>query len=146
MRTILSHRSGFSSPISSWERSGKGNPSFLWHTEASCAFCFLLFHPPSFRVLIQPTARSPQTGHLGSEAGRTTDPMTEGEFWARWAYWGRMSAQSGALPGGAGVKNPSANQETQETQVQSLGWEDPLEEGMSTHSGILFFLMKTLKL
>ena len=24
-------------------------------------------------------------------------------------------------------------------QVQSLGWEDPLEEGMSTHSGILFF-------
>ena len=25
----------------------------------------------------------------------------------------------------------------QETQVQSLGWEDPLEKGMSTHSGIL---------
>ena len=25
----------------------------------------------------------------------------------------------------------------QETQVQSLGWEDPLEEGMATHSGIL---------
>ena len=22
----------------------------------------------------------------------------------------------------------------QETQVQSLGWEDPLEEGMATHS------------
>ena len=28
-------------------------------------------------------------------------------------------------------------QETQETQVQSLGWEDPLEEGMTTHSSIL---------
>ena len=27
-------------------------------------------------------------------------------------------------------------QETQETQVQSLGWEDPLEEGMATHSNI----------
>ena len=27
-------------------------------------------------------------------------------------------------------------QETQETQVWSLGWEDPLEEGMSTHSSI----------
>ena len=26
------------------------------------------------------------------------------------------------------VKNPLAMQETQETQVQSLGWEDPLEE------------------
>ena len=24
-----------------------------------------------------------------------------------------------------------------ETWVQSLGWEDPLEEGMATHSGIL---------
>ena len=28
-------------------------------------------------------------------------------------------------------------QETQKTQVQSLGWENPLEKGMATHSGIL---------
>ena len=28
-------------------------------------------------------------------------------------------------------------QEMQETQVQSLSWGDPLEEGMSTHSNIL---------
>ena len=28
-------------------------------------------------------------------------------------------------------------QETQETWVQSLGWEDPLEEGMAAHSSIL---------
>ena len=27
--------------------------------------------------------------------------------------------------------------ETQETCVQSLGWEDPLEEGRATHSSIL---------
>ena len=32
------------------------------------------------------------------------------------------------------VKNRSA---MQETWVHSLGWEDPLEEGMVTHSGIL---------
>ena len=32
------------------------------------------------------------------------------------------------------VKNPLA---TQETQVQSLGWDDSLEEGMATHSNIL---------
>ena len=32
------------------------------------------------------------------------------------------------------VKNPPA---TQETWVQSLGWEGPLEEGMATHSNIL---------
>ena len=25
----------------------------------------------------------------------------------------------------------------QETQVQSLGWEDPLQKGMATHSSIL---------
>jgi len=28
-------------------------------------------------------------------------------------------------------------QETGRTWVQSLGWEDPLEEGMATHSSIL---------
>ena len=32
------------------------------------------------------------------------------------------------------VKNPPA---MQETSVRSLGWEDPLEKGMATHSSIL---------
>ena len=32
------------------------------------------------------------------------------------------------------VQNPPAKLET---QVQSLGWEDPLEEGMATQSSIL---------
>ena len=35
------------------------------------------------------------------------------------------------------VKNLPVLQETQVTQVQSLGWKDPLEEGMATHSSIL---------
>ena len=35
------------------------------------------------------------------------------------------------------VKNPLAMQETKETWVRSLDWEDPLEEGMATHSSIL---------
>ena len=35
------------------------------------------------------------------------------------------------------VRNSPTMQETQETQVQSLGWEDPLEEEMVTHSSIL---------
>ena len=35
------------------------------------------------------------------------------------------------------VKNPPAMQETQETQVQSQGREDPLEKKMATHSSIL---------
>ena len=35
------------------------------------------------------------------------------------------------------VKNPPVNTETQETQVQSLGQENLLEEEMATHSSIL---------
>ena len=38
------------------------------------------------------------------------------------------------FPRGSVVKNLPA---MQETQVQSLGWEDPLEKGMATHSSIL---------
>ena len=35
------------------------------------------------------------------------------------------------------VKNPPASAGDKETQVPSLGWEDPLDEGMATHSSIL---------
>ena len=35
------------------------------------------------------------------------------------------------------VKNPPAMQKMQETQVRSLGQEDPLEMRMATHSTIL---------
>ena len=47
-------------------------------------------------------------------------------------YWASLVAQL--------VKNPPA---TQETLVQSLGWEDPLEEGMATHSSILAWRIPT---
>ena len=40
---------------------------------------------------------------------------------SRWCWWQRAH-----LP----------VQETKETQVGSLGWEDPLEEGVATHSRI----------
>ena len=35
------------------------------------------------------------------------------------------------------VKNSPANAGAAETQFQSLGWEDPLEEGIATHSSTL---------
>ena len=41
-------------------------------------------------------------------------------------FWASLMAQM--------VKNPPA---MQETWVQSLGWEDPLEEGMATHCSVL---------
>ena len=38
---------------------------------------------------------------------------------------------------GSAVKNPPTMQELQETQVQSLDWEDTLAESIATHSSIL---------
>ena len=57
-------------------------------------------------------------------------------------YNEKLSVQSVVSVGWASpvvqqVKNPPAVQQTQETQVQSLGWEDPLEEEMTTCSSIL---------
>ena len=37
----------------------------------------------------------------------------------------------------SGKESVCQMQETQEMWVQSLGWKDPLEEGMVTHSSIL---------
>ena len=51
------------------------------------------------------------------------------------------------LPNGSGaslmaqwVNNPPAMQETQESQVLSLGWEDPLKKEMAIHSSILAWM------
>ena len=48
-------------------------------------------------------------------------------FWKKLLRWW-------AIPGGSVVKNMPAKQET---QVQSLGQEDPLKKQMATHSSIL---------
>ena len=42
----------------------------------------------------------------------------------------------GGFPGGTMVKNLSANAVDSELQVQSLSWEDSVEEEMITHSSI----------
>ena len=41
------------------------------------------------------------------------------------------------FPGDSAIKNSPAMQEMQETQVRSLGQENPLEEEMATHSSML---------
>ena len=43
------------------------------------------------------------------------------------------------------VNNLPVMQETLETQVQSPDWEDPLEEGMATHSSILAWRIPLIK-
>jgi len=50
-----------------------------------------------------------------------------------WEPWG--------FPGDLAVKNLPATQVLQETQVQSLGWEDPLEKEMATLSSCLGYPM-----
>ena len=47
------------------------------------------------------------------------------------------SRLSTGFPCGSVVRNLPAIQELQEMQVQFLSWEEPLEEGMATHSSIL---------
>ena len=59
-----------------------------------------------------------------------------------WAFFGKVvsllfNTQSNfvmGFPGGSEVKVSACNAET---WVQSLGWEDPLEKEMATHSSIL---------
>ena len=50
-------------------------------------------------------------------------------------YEGKMGREEVFLSDSDG-KNPPA---MQETWVQSLGWKDPLEKGMATHSNILIW-------
>jgi len=57
-----------------------------------------------------------------------------GIFQERVLEWGAIAFSAQVV---LVLKNLPAKQETQETWVLSLGWEDPLEEGMATHSSIL---------
>ena len=47
------------------------------------------------------------------------------------------SRRATGLPGGASGKGPACQRRRQEIRVRSLGWEDPLEKEMATHSRIL---------
>ena len=79
-----------------------------------------------FPSLTQCEMMSPKCSlHLGSDHTGTTYRARPFSF-SYVLFWASLVAQS--------VKNPPA---TQETQVQFLVWEDPLEKEMATHSSIL---------
>ena len=88
------------------------------------------------------SAFSPQ---LEKPAHHTEDPAKPKEkqktLFVVWVCWPRnknLLTVSRASPVAQwSLKNPPAMQEIQEMQVQSLGWEEPLEEGMATHPSIL---------
>ena len=65
------------------------------------------------------------TGNLGSIPGSGRYPGERNGYPLQYS-WTSLVAQM--------VKNQSA---MRETWVRSLGWEDPLEEGVATHSSIL---------
>ena len=52
-------------------------------------------------------------------------------------FWRLLPLIPGASPVAQWLKKQPALQELQEWWVRSLGQEDPLEEGMATHSSIL---------
>ena len=55
-------------------------------------------------------------------------------FWQKYPKYLGENLGAWGFPGGSVVKNPPA---VQKTWVWSLGWEDPLEKEMETHSSIL---------
>ena len=48
-----------------------------------------------------------------------------------------INKHSVGFAGGSVVKNLPIVRESQETRVRSQDWDDPLEEGMATHSSLL---------
>ena len=115
-----------------------------------CVFLVLMpfltsFCPPDSKMAVTAPMLNPSS-YTSSEEGRSwqqkgTAKIARPELpenvsfsllvcdWLCWALfwaWAPLVAQS--------VKNLPA---VLETQVQSLGWEDPLEKGMATHSSIL---------
>ena len=76
--------------------------------------------------------------------------LCKDEWFCQWGVWATNGSSCNLLltsatikentkgfPGGSGVKNAPAMQETQDTWVWSLGWEELLEEGMAACSSIL---------
>ena len=90
--------------------------------------------PPYIKTALQVTSLvvqwlrlcAPNAGSLGSIPGQGTRPYMPQFKSSHATTRASLMAQT--------VKNLPA---MQETPVRSLGWEDPLEEGMTTHSSIL---------
>ena len=92
-----------------------------------CLFPFLLFYWLKVCFLGSSAGKEStwNAGDSGSIPGLASSPG-EGIDHPLQYSWAFLVAQT--------VKNPLA---VWENGVQSLGWEDPLEEGVATHSGIL---------
>ena len=88
---------------------------------------------PSIRVFSNESTLASSGQGIGVSTLASVLPMNI-QGWFPLGFTGLIYLQSKDLPGGSVVKNLVA---MQETQVQSLGQEDPLEKRIATHSHIL---------
>ena len=116
-----------------------------------CVPSVLIGPLPAFRVFGSRTVCVEEVWAVSSSARQSRQPGEAGErsFWngrnktqknchtptGDW-HWSQIREGSG-LPQCLSGKNPPATQGLQETGIWSVGREDPLEEGMATHSSIL---------
>ena len=134
-----------------------GERRAIWDAKAQqpCSSCCLIL----FRIQYNQGWQPPTTASRHELGSLEAKPSNSTSYWIlfrsgtmgreKWAGKGRESLLRGNLlpdrhswgfPGGSAVKNLLA---MQETWVWSLGQEDPLEEGMATHSSLLAWRIPT---
>ena len=141
--SVLPHRRQPTRLPRPWDSPGK-------NTGVGCHFLLQCMKVKSDREVAQscPTLSNPMDCSLPGS-------IVHGVFQARVLEWGAIAFSKltlllvlkcikviiyglrGGFPGGSAIKNLPAMQEPEETQVRSLNQEEPLEEGMATHSSIL---------
>ena len=129
----------FCFPYSPFFLVGLGVYIFLTNIKSSWPFFFFKFLA-ALGLSYSTRAKIAACGSLVSRPGiESMSPALEGRFLTTGAsgksLLGFVNFLSMHLSSfGGSVKNPPAKRET---WIRSLGWEDPLEEGMATHSSIL---------
>ena len=109
------------SPIKVWSPSSRNHKSYV-EKEKGKRIRFKMYSPPLIAQLVK---NHLQSGDPSSIPGSVRS-AGEGIGYPLQYSWASLVAQL--------VKNTPP---MQETWVQSLGWEDPLEKGKATHSSIL---------
>ena len=103
----------------------RNNVSCQYHKVTnSLVYSMKKIYVSCIRKLVQAQSQE-YASHL--DKGKNTKTSKRSALWVNQALPGAASRKESALP----------MKETQDTRVRSLGWEDPLEKEMATHSGIL---------
>ena len=105
-----------------------------WEWEEGDPQCIIMCYSEAELDRVQKGGRLDQRC-LGKEGFRCISVFQDPTQWVGTDMGSlQVGMMFGGFPGGSVVKNLPA---MQETPVPSLGGEDPLEEGMATHSGML---------